>query len=114
MAIDWAAKVGAPVTAVFGGLAMYFPADNSAPFTFTGVFDEGYREVTIQDGLSYTSDAMPVIGILDADFIGREPTQSGKVLIMDPLSPAFNKTFMVKEVRPDSHGITRLVMNEAA
>lgn len=112
MAVDWAKEVGAPTTAVFGGDAIYYPADGSPAFSFVGVFDEAYRENFIQDGLTYTSDAMPVIGILDADFTGRWPTQSGKVRIMDPLSSAFNKLFMVKEVRPDSHGVTRLVMQE--
>lgn len=116
MAIDWEAEVGTPTTAEFGGAATYYPADGSPPFDVVGVFDEGYREVVIIDSLSYTSDAQPVIGITDAQFAarGRVPAQNDKVEIRDPLSRCFGKTFIVKEPRPDSHGITKLMLNEWA
>jgi hypothetical protein len=114
MAIDWEAEVGAPTTAIFGGPATYYPADGSAPFDVTGVFDEAYRETVIIDSLSYTSDAQPVIGITDSQFgiRGYAPKQNDKVEIRDPLALAFGRTFIVKEVRPDSHGITKLMLND--
>jgi hypothetical protein len=114
MAVDWEAEVGEPTTALFGSAATYFPGDGSPPFGVVGVFDEGYREVVIIDSLSYTSDAQPVIGITDGQFAawGWKPAQNDKVLIQDPLAMANGKTFIVKEVRPDSHGITKLMLNE--
>lgn len=113
MSVDWETEVGTPTTDEFGGPAVYYPKDGSKPFDVIGVFDEGYREVTIIDGISYTSDAMPTIGITDLQFAanGVTPTQDAKVKITDPLSRWFGYTYIVKEVRPDSHGITRLVMN---
>jgi hypothetical protein len=112
MAIDWEAEVGAPNVGVFGGPAIYMPADASTPFGVTGVFDAQYREVVIIDSLSYTSDAAPMIGITDGQFLANnwKPGQNDKLQITDPLSASFGKIFIVKEVRPDSHGITRLVL----
>lgn len=114
MAIDWEAEVGAPTTAEFGGPAIYMPADGSPPFDVVGVFDDAYREVVIIDSLSYTSDAQPVIGITDSQFAirGRVPAQNDKIEIRDPLSKHFGQTFIVKEPRPDSHGITKLMLNK--
>lgn len=116
MSIDWEAEVGGPTVAVFGGPAIYYPADGSASFAVTGVFDEAYREVTIIDSLAYTSDAQPVIGIDQGQFdlAGWVPGQNDLVKITDPLARAFGQTFIVKEPRPDSHGIVKLMMNESA
>lgn len=116
MSVDWGTEVGTPTTALFGGPARYFPHDGSPAFDVVGVFDEAYREVQIIDGLSYTSDAQPVIGITDSQFAANNwvPAQNDKVLILDPLMAAFGQTFIVKEPRPDSHGITKLMLNEAA
>lgn len=117
MSVDWGTEVGTPTVDFFGGAAIYFPADDSPSFNVVGVFDEAYREVIISDGLSYTSDAQPVIGITDSQFAanGWTPQQNDKVQIKDPLFPAaYNKIFIVKEPRPDSHGITKLMLNEWA
>lgn len=116
MSVDWETEVGAPLVQAFGGPAHYYPGNGGADFDVIGVFDEGYREVTIVDGLSYTSDAQPVIGITASQFAlnNCEPAQNDKVLIMDPLSKAYGKTFIVKEPRPDSHGIIKLMLNEWA
>lgn len=118
MSVDWGTEVGTPTTEVFGGTAVYFPNDASPQFDLVGVFDEAYREVTIIDGLSYTSDATPVIGITDSQFAakGWTPQQNDRVQITDPMASAYalGVIFIVKEVRPDSHGITRLVLNEWA
>jgi len=114
MAIDWEAEVGAPNVAVFGGTARYYPADGSPAFDLIGVADEGFREVVIVDSLSYTSDASPVIGVNSAQFALNNwtPQQNDKVKITDPLSKMFGQSFIVKEPRPDSHGIILLILNE--
>jgi hypothetical protein len=116
MSVDWESEVGAPLVETFGGGATYFPADGSPSFPVNGVFDEGYREVTIIDGLAYTSEAQPVIGINESQFVanGRKAAQGDKVQITDPKSKAFGKVFIVKEPRPDSHGIVKLMMNETS
>ncbi len=116
MSVDWEAEVGAPTTAVFGGAATYFPKDGSPSFGVIGVFDEAYREVTMIDELSFTSEAQPVIGITDSQFAAKNwtPAQGDKVRIDDPLARAYGQTFMVKEPRPDSHGITKLMLMVAA
>lgn len=115
MSIPWGSVVGAPLMDVFGGPAVYFPKDGSAQFDVVGVFDQNWREVVIQDSLSYTSDEWPVIGITDTQFLahGVKPQQDDKVQIMDPNHPAaFGKIFIVKEPRPDSEGITLLLLME--
>lgn len=116
MAVDWEAEVGTPTTAEFGGAATYFPKDGSPSFGVVGVFDEAYREVTMIDGLSYTTDAQPVIGITDSQFAAKNwiPQQGDKVRIDDPLARAVGKMFMVKEPKADSHGITKLMLMATA
>lgn len=114
MSIDWEATVGAPTVDVFGGPARYYPADGSPAFDVIGVFDAAFREVTMADGLAYTSDARPVIGINDAQFLANlwTPQQNDKVKITDPNAGQwFGASFIVKEARPDGKGITRLDLN---
>ena len=118
MSVDWGTEVGTPTVELFGGAAIYFPGDGSPSFPVVGVFDEAYREVMISDGLAYTSDAQPVIGITDSQFAANNwtPQQNDKVQITDPLASdaARGVIFIVKEPRPDSHGITKLMLNEWA
>lgn len=111
MAIDWEAEVGEPNVEEFGEAARYYPSA-AAPFDVNGVFDEGYRETVIIDSLSYTSDAMPVIGINKSQFDlqGCIPVHNDRLQLTDPASLNFGKAFMVKEVRPDSHGILKLML----
>jgi len=115
MAIDWEAACGTPLMAVFGEAAIYYPSVG-APFDVIGVFDEAYREVTIIDSLSYTSDTMPVIGITDGQFManGCVPAQNDKLKMNDPTKPYFGRTFLVNEPQPDGHGITKMKLNLAA
>ncbi len=112
MSIDWESKVGAQVVKVFGTdtPAIYMPAAGS-PYPVTPVFDEAYREIIILDGESPTSDAKPVVGINDSQFQA-EPVQGDKIQIW--LKGVPYKTYLVKEVRSDSHGVTRLELNFAS
>ncbi len=112
MSVDWEAEVGAPTTEFFGGPATYFPKDGSPSFPVVGVFDEGYQDVTMIDGLAYTTDAQPAIGITDRQFAFKNwtPGQGDKIRIDDPLAKAYGVTFMVKEPKSDSHGTTMLLL----
>jgi hypothetical protein len=112
VAIDWEGEVGAPTVEVFGEAIQYYPGDGAPPFPLVGVFDEGYRETTIIDGLSYTSDAMPVIGINEGQFRSNtyRAAPNDMLQLTDPDSPNFGNKFMVKEVRPDSHGVQKLML----
>lgn len=112
MAIDWEGEVITPLVEVFGEAAQYYPADASPAFHVNGVFDEGYRETVIIDSLSYTSDAMPVIGFDKPQFDaqGYVPVKNDILQLTDPKSVNYGKTFMVKEVRPDDHGHLKLML----
>lgn len=105
MAIDWQDKVGAPCVAVFGEpvAGTYRPYDTSlASYPLNPVFDEAYREVVLLDGESATSDVMPVAGVNDSQFKS-VPRQNDMWQ-----RQASGQWYMVKEVRPDGHGITLL------
>lgn len=107
MAIDWEDMVGAPCVAVFGEADPwpYLPADGSASYTVIPVFDEGYREITLIDATSPTSDATPVIGVNDGQFKA-PPLQGDRTQ-----NPITGTWYIVKESRPDSHGVTKLMLN---
>jgi hypothetical protein len=112
--IDWEAKVGAPVVGVFAtATALYIPTNDAlAPYDgVQGVFDEAYREVSLIDTDAPTSDARPVIGINDGQF-KFPPVQDDRLVITTAKGLA--GTYIVKEVRADAHGITKLMLNKTA
>jgi hypothetical protein len=107
MAVDWERMVVAPLVKVFGedAPALYIPIDTSvAPYGITPVFDEAYREIILLDMSSPTSDAMPVVGINDGQFIA-PPKQDDRIRITRTMV-----TYLVKEVRADGHGHTKLML----
>lgn len=108
--IDWEAKVGAPVVGVFtSATALYIPASGAPTYSVGGVFDAAYREVILLDPESPTSDARPVIGINDGQFPD-PPQQDDRLVITTKDGP--QGTFIVKEARPDKHGITKLMLSK--
>jgi hypothetical protein len=107
MAVDWERLVVAPLVKVFGedSPALYIPLDASvAPYPITPVFDEAYREIILLDMSSPTSDAMPVAGINDSQFT-IPPVQNDRIRIARTMV-----TYLVKEVRADGHGHTKLML----
>lgn len=97
--------VGAPCVKVFGEefAGTYLPFDTSLPsYPLTPVFDEAYREVILLDAESAVSDVMPVGGVNDSQFQS-PPRQNDRWQ-----RQASGQWYIVKEVRPDGHGITLL------
>lgn len=101
MAIDWEGMVGAPTVAVFGQPALYIPA-TGAPYPVTVVFDEGYTETVLLEGMAPTSDARPVAGVNDAQLAAAVVQGQDRLQVLN--------TYIIKEARPDKHGITKLML----
>lgn len=101
--IDWDSKVLAPLENVFGELVQFTPAAG-AGFQVTGVFDEAYKEIDLAGGMGVTS-VMPVLGVRLSQFPS-PPLQGDQLTILRTAA-----TYVVKEVRPDSHGSILLKLN---
>ena len=106
MAIDWDSAVLAPLEKVFGELVTYLPAIGNS-FPVFGVFDEAYREVDLAGGMAVTTE-MPILGIRLSLF-AIQPKQGDQLTILRT-----NVTYVVKEVRPDSHGAAKLMLNQVS
>lgn len=102
--IDWDTNVLAPLEGVFGQAATYLPQDGPA-FAISGIFDEAYRELDLATGMR-VSTVTPVLGVRLAQFTGPAPRQGDMLIIQ-----ASGLTYVVKEVRPDSHGAAKLMLN---
>jgi len=104
VAIDWDKAVLGPVMGVFGELVHYAPAAGQ-PFDIAdAVFDEAYREVVVEDGIPVSS-VTPVLGVRLAAFL--TPPAQDDALTIDRTGT----TYVVREVRPDSHGEAKLMLN---
>lgn len=123
MAIDWQAKCGAPLNAVFGAPGLYVPRDDTPPYLINGVFDEAYREVILLDVDSPNTDARPVIGINDDQRPAGQAIWDQNDRLVIPVTPdgtggytipAGAVTYLVKESRPDGHGTTKLMLAKTA
>lgn len=117
MAIDWDSVVIGPTIGVFGEPALYIIGNDS--FTITGVFDEAYIELTPlgrggmmdTEGFSLGSPGSittetPVLGVQLSQFLPWQQPQQGHMIQIR--SAMYN----VKEVRPDSHGGAKLLLNQ--
>src|SRR6516164_2893182 len=100
--IDWDKTVLGPLMGVFGEAVTYRPYAG-APYSITGVFDDAYlKEVMFEDASQGVTDVSAVLGVRLSQFAS-PPLQN------DQLSVAsVNTTFIVREVRPDSHGGAKL------
>lgn len=101
--IDWDKVVVGPSVKVFGEPVQYMPA-TTAPFPIVGIYDEAYVEVDTTSGMGVTS-AKPVLGVQLSQFL-MPPEQGDRLVIIRTGEP-----FYVKEVRPDSHGAAKLMLN---
>jgi len=82
-------------------IPIYLPK-SAGQFTIDGVFDAAYREDVIRDGQIVTV-TMPVFGAREAEF-QTYPKQDDYIQIR-------GKTLQVREVRTDSHGHLKLMLN---
>jgi hypothetical protein len=115
MAIDWDAKVVGPLHKVFGNVSVTYIPVAGAPFTLAGIFDRGFRQVVVlEDGGEAVSSAQPVLGV-QLSAMPVAPVQSDRFRIDTAaeasLQPFVGATYIVREVRGDSHGEARLVLN---
>lgn len=108
--IDWDRLVLDPLESIFGEgeqdgePVMYCPV-NGDPFPIDGVFDAAYRDAELIDPLS-ANTTQPVLGVRLARFAS-PPQQDDQVRI-----PRTGKTYLVTDVRPDSHGGAKLMLGE--
>ncbi len=105
--IDWDQAVLAPAAAIFGEAMTYVPA-GGASFSFTGIFDEEYREIDLAGGMGIASN-MPVCGIRLAEFPAGYDAKSAQGDQVIRLSTA--STYVVKNGEPDGHGAAKLLLN---
>ena len=106
MPVDWDANVLAPLHEVFADKANYRPK-NGEPYDIEGVFDRAhFRDVITPDGDIAISETNPILGVRDAT-MKTSPVQGDRVYI-----EKVNTLFVVNDVQPDSHGGTRLELNE--
>lgn len=135
--IDFDALVIGPTLAVFGESVTYLPfvpilvggnpvldqngnetGSLGASYAATGVFDMQFYELRISGGSSYIaneamdyglvggiSEGTPILGV-QLSKMETVPRQQDQIVIR-------GQTYVVKEVRPDSHGHAKLLMNLA-
>lgn len=110
--IDWDAAVIGPCMTVFGGPVTYRPAAGGS-FTVTGVFDDANKQlVLLDDGSTTLNEAGPVIGVRIAEFPpGAPPVQDDQLYIGQYGNVSINRTFVVRDTQPDSHGSAKLMLN---
>jgi hypothetical protein len=110
MTFDWGALT-APCRDAFGEKAQGFtvtwlPAAGGT-FAIDGVFDDAYREVGIAANGNAVTSTHPILGVRVAD-LPAAPLQGDKLTLSRN-----GRTYVVKEVRPDSHGWAILLLNKA-
>lgn len=100
-----------PCIAAFGEVAqgwpvpVYTPAGHG-PFDLDGVFDRAYREIDQLTGIP-VSAARPVFGVRLSVFpVGMSASQDDRVRVR-------GVDYIVREVRPDSHGHALLLLSLA-
>lgn len=113
MAIDWESKVGAPCIGVFGepSPATYIPYSGAPSFPVTGVFDSEFRASAVIDEGAKTTDFLPVLGVNSRQFPS-PPVQNDMIVFPAGSQWYAGKAYLVKEPRPDGHGIFHLALNE--
>lgn len=107
MSVDWDAHVLAPCLGVFGEPITYMPKIGS-PFQITGVFNNAYLSLTLIEDGSDMNTSKPVLGVRDADF-PVPPAQGDRLLVQKT-----NVIYMVRDVNPDSHGHSNLMLNRVS
>jgi hypothetical protein len=103
--IDWDALVVGPTTQAFGEPITYTPL-YGRPIAITGVFDDAYlAEAMFEDGSSGVTEVSAVLGVQLSQF-SVAPAQNDQVLV-----PRTGSTFVVRDMRNDSHGWAKLLLS---
>lgn len=106
MAIDWDANLLAPLHDVFGEDVIYYHKSGES-YEISGIFDRAYtQDVEPIEGDVKINTTKPLLGVRDIQF-KKKPEQGDKVYIK-----SVDTMFIVKDVQPDSHGGSRLELNE--
>lgn len=106
--IDWDKTVLTPLMGIFAEAVTYRPYAGM-PYPITGVFDDAYlKEVLFEDASQGLTEVSAVLGVQLSQF-RIPPVQN------DQLSVAsINTTYVVKEVRSDSHGGAKLMLSKVS
>ncbi|WJN74370.1 hypothetical protein [Burkholderia anthina] len=108
MPIDWNAEVIGPLMGVFGEPITYRPLSGGL-LSITGVFDNAYlKEVMFEDASSGVTEVSAVLGVQLSQFPA-PPVQNDQLFI-----PSVNSTYVVRQVRPDSRGAAKLLLNKVS
>ncbi|WP_321944613.1 head-tail joining protein [Burkholderia cenocepacia] len=108
MPIDWNAEVIGPLMGVFGEPITYRPLSGGS-LSITGVFDNAYlKEVMFEDASSGVTEVSAVLGVQLSQFPA-PPVQNDQLSI-----PSVNSTYVVRQVRPDSRGAAKLLLNKVS
>lgn len=102
--IDFDSLVIGPLIGIFGEPATFEPANDAAAFPITGVFDEANLELDLTGETAVTTQ-VPTIGVQLSQF-PVPPLQDDRLVIVRTAT-----RYIVKEVRVDSHGHARLMLN---
>lgn len=101
MAVDFDTLVVKVGVAKFGVPVTYIPRLYPR-FPMNGVFDRAYCHDIIKDGIAVT-ETMPVLGVSLSDF-PNTPLQGDQLIVAGEL-------FEVRELKVDSHGGGKLMLN---
>ncbi len=113
MAVDWDKAVLGPLVKVFGEgqgddedpPIMFYP-DGGRPYAIDGVFDAAYLDIHLIDTSVGTNTVMPVLGVCLSIF-EVAPIADDQVFIRST-----GNMYLIKEVRPDSHGWAKLMLGK--
>ncbi|MEI8397088.1 MAG: hypothetical protein WCF85_20380 [Rhodospirillaceae bacterium] len=99
--IDWDRLVVGPTQAVFGEPVSYTDKNGNA-FVISGIFDEAFKDISMGFEPPATVES-PMLGVRTANF--RTIPEQGEFAVIR------GGQYIVREVRVDSHGGARLMLN---
>lgn len=103
--IDWDKIVLTPLMGIFGEPVTYRPYAKQ-PYQITGIFDDAYlKEVMFEDASQGVTEVSAVLGVQLSQFV-IPPVQNDQLFVS-----RINATYVVREVRPDSHGGAKLMLS---
>ena len=102
MGIDWDRLVLSPVMGTFEEDVLYMPAAG-LPYAATGVFTEGFESIDLGPDEPPATSELPRIGVRLSQ-LSTAPGQGDQLVIR-------SLTYVVQEVRLDSHGRADLILN---
>lgn len=108
MPVSWDKVVLGPLMGVFGEVVTYMPAAGGA-YAISAVFDDAYlKEVMFEDASQGVTEVSAVLGVQLSQFSAL-PVQNDKLSVA-----SVNTTYVVREVRPDSHGGAKLMLSKVS